>query len=363
MRLVLTLPGLVAADPPPASPALARLLAAAGPPVPEPRGLAAALAAEYGVTAPAGSDVPLAPLLAAAAGAPVDDAYWLLADPVTLVAGRDDVLLAGRVDDLSVDETAALLVTLNAHFSADGIAFVAPAPSAWFVRMAATPALLAPAPDTAAGRPLRDLLPRGADAPRWRRWQHEVQMLLHAHPVTQARAAAGRAAATSVWFWGGGRAADAKPAGAVAAVAMTGGAVPAGTGPRPGATAIDARGGAGGIVTWGGDRVAVALAQATGTPARALPREPAGVLAVDVPVQVVVLPAGTADAALADAFASSAWTALLRGRVSEVTVIADGAGVAWRWSARRPGFAARVAARAAWRGPPLAPLLAAARDA
>jgi hypothetical protein len=332
MRLVLTLPGLVAADPPPASPALARLLATAGPPAPEPRGLAAALAAEYGVTSPAGSDVPLAPLLAAAAGATVDDAYWLLADPVTLVAGRDDVLLAGRVDDLSVDEAAALLATLNAHFSADGIAFVAPAPSAWFVRMAATPALLTPAPDTAAGRPLRELLPQGADAPRWRRWQNEIQMLLHAHPVTQARAARGHAAATSVWFWGGGRAADAS------------GRVEA-------------------IVTWGGDRVAIALAQATGAPARALPQEPASVLAADAPVQVVVLPAGAAAAALADAFAASAWTALLHGRVAEVTVIADGAGVAWRWSARRPGLAARVAARAAWRSPALAPLLAAARDA
>ena len=331
MRLVLTLPGLVAADPPPAWPALARLLAAAGPPVPEPRGLAAALAAEYGVSAPGGRDVPLAPLLAAAAGAAVDDAYWLLADPVTLVAGRDDVLLAGRVDDLAADETTALLATLNAHFAADGIAFVAPAPSAWFVRMDATPALVTPAPDTAAGRPLRELLPEGGDAPRWRRWQNEIQMLLHAHPVTQARDAGGRAAATSVWFWGGGRAGDAMPAGAIA--------------------------------TWGGDRVAVALARAIDAPARPLPAEPAAVLATAAPVHVVVLPAAAVAAPLAGAYFAAAWTALLAGRVGEVAVIADGAGTAWRWTARRPGFAARVAARAGWRDPALGPLLAGARDA
>ena len=114
--------------------------------------------------------------------------------------------------------------------------------------MAATPALVTPALDTAAGRPLRELLPQGADAPRWRRWQNEIQMLLHAHPVNQARASRGRAAATSVWFWGGGR-----------------------------ASAMASRAGA--IATWGGDRVAVALAHAAGASARALPTELAPVLA------------------------------------------------------------------------------------
>ncbi len=120
MRLVLTLPGLVAADPSRQAPALARLLAAAGAPTTDPRGLAAMLAAEYGIVAPADRDAPLAPILAAAAGATPGDAYWLVADPVTLVAGRDDVLLAGRVDDLAGDETAALLATLNDHFADDG---------------------------------------------------------------------------------------------------------------------------------------------------------------------------------------------------------------------------------------------------
>ena len=330
MRLVLTLPGLVAADPSRQAPALARLLAAAGAPATEPRGLAAMLAAEYGVVAPAGGDAPLAPILAAAAGAATGDAYWLVADPVTLVAGRDDVLLAGRVDDLDADETIALLATLNDHFAADGIAFVAPMPSAWFVRTAATPAMVTPALDTAAGRPLRELLPQGADAPRWRRWQNEIQMLLHAHPVNQTRASRGRSPATSVWFWGGGRAAAAATPSA--------------------------------IETWGDDRVAVALAHVAGAAARPLPSGLAPVLATAATLHVVALPADAGDGAAAGGFVAAAWTALLRGQLTEVTVIADGAGAAWRWSTRRPGFAARTAARAGWRAPALAPLLAAARD-
>jgi hypothetical protein len=354
MRLVLTLPGLVAADPSRQAPALARLLAAAGAPASEPRGLATMLAAEYGIVAPEGRDAPLAPILAAAAGATPGDAYWLVADPVTLVAGRDDVLLAGRVDDLAGHETTALLATLNGHFADDGIAFVAPAPSAWFVRTATTPALVTPALDAAAGRPLRELLPQGTDAPRWRRWQNEIQMLLHAHAVNEARAAGGRAPVTSVWFWGGGRATTAANPGAIA----TGGdARVAGAIATPGEDRV-----AGPIATWGDDRVAAALAHAAGATARALPAGLAPVLATTATLHVVALPADAGNPVLAPGFVAEAWTALLRGQLSEVTIIADGMGAAWRWSARRPGFAARAAARAGWRRPALAPLLAAARD-
>ena len=330
MRLVLTFPGLVAADPSRQAPALARLLAAAGAPTTDPRGLAAMLAAEYGIVAPAGRDAPLAPILAAAAGATPGDAYWLVADPVTLVAGRDDVLLAGRVDDLAGDETTALLATLNDHFADDGIAFVAPAPSAWFVRTATTPALVTPALDAAAGRPLRELLPQGTDAPRWRRWQNEIQMLLHAHAVNEARAAGGRAPVTSVWFWGGGRAGG-------------GGNPPARS--RPGAT------------------IASPLPSLTRPARRAsAAAQLAPVLATAAPLHVVALPADAGGRVLA--------RRLRRGGVDRAPARATVGSDAHR---RRHGRRmALVGAAAGIRGPrrgprrlarpALAPLLAAARD-
>ncbi len=120
-------------------PHLARLLAAAGAAVQEPDGIGAALAPHYGVVRGNG--------LAArgdpdqALGVDPGDAYWVAADPVTLVAGRDDVHLAGMVRDLGADEAARLTATLNAHFAADGMAFVAPRPDAWFVRAAVAPAI------------------------------------------------------------------------------------------------------------------------------------------------------------------------------------------------------------------------------
>ena len=48
--------------------------------------------------------------------------------------------------------------------------------------------------------------PQGADALRWQRIVTEVQMLLYAHPLNQAREARGELLVNSLWLWGGGRA-------------------------------------------------------------------------------------------------------------------------------------------------------------
>jgi hypothetical protein len=39
----------------------------------------------------------------------------------------------------------------------------------------------------------------------WRHAINEAQMVLHAHPVNQARQAAGQPVVNSLWPWGGGR--------------------------------------------------------------------------------------------------------------------------------------------------------------
>jgi hypothetical protein len=139
------------------------------------------------ITAPRQRDWPLAAIRIDALGVDPGDDYWLAADPVTFVAGRADVRLAGPVTDLAADEAAAIVATLNAHFAGDGLAFVVAAPAAWFARSRAQPELATSPLDAAMHRPLRECLPRGADAPRWRRWQDEIQMLPHEHPVNLAR--------------------------------------------------------------------------------------------------------------------------------------------------------------------------------
>ena len=355
VRLVVTLPGLLPAPDPramsrpergahspatmpkvPTTPHLARLLAAAGAPLVEPDGTAAALARVYGIVRQ--RDWPLAAIRLSALGRDPGTGYWLAADPVTLVAGRDDVRLAGAVSDLAADEAAALVATINAHFMPDALVFSAPRPDAWFVR-APVPAVIVTCPlATATGRTLRGLLPSGADAGTWRRWQNEIQMLLHEHPVNLARERRGLAPANSVWFWGGG------------------------TCPPPGAASI---------VTFAGNGIAAALAAHRGAPARDLPAALAGVLAevrADLPAEerepatvVVVLAAPLDLAAVERDWAAPAWAALARGAIEAVTLIADGDSRAAAWTARRPGAWRRLAARV--RSPDLRALLAAAASA
>src|SRR4030042_6952016 len=143
MQLILVLPGLpelragIAASV--RAPALAHLLALAGAPTREGGGIAAALAARYGVARQ--NDWPLAPIRLAALGVDPGTAFWLAADPVTLTVGRSDVRLAGVVADLARADADALVATLNAHFAGDGLVFVAPAPDAIFVRAGTRPRL------------------------------------------------------------------------------------------------------------------------------------------------------------------------------------------------------------------------------
>jgi len=128
-------------------------------------------------------DVPAAPLAALGAGVDVGTRWVMRADPVTMTVSHDDVRVDARVDDLDDEERATLMRLLATHFAADALVFEAPRADAWFVT-SDTPFELQTTPvDAAIGRPLRDRLPAGRDAARWRRWLTEAQMLLHEHPL------------------------------------------------------------------------------------------------------------------------------------------------------------------------------------
>jgi hypothetical protein len=199
---LLDLPASVLAGADAGTPALTRLLAAAGPPRVDREGAVALTCAALGIAKR--SDWPVAPWLAHAAGIDAAAAYWLCAEPATFEVGRGDVRLSGLVTDLEPAETTSLLETLNAHFARDGVRFEAPDPAHWLVGAGATQALSTLPPESVIGKPLLGHLPEGTDAGRWRGWQNEMQMLLFEHPVNIAREAARRAVVNSVWLWGGG---------------------------------------------------------------------------------------------------------------------------------------------------------------
>ncbi|MDQ2915771.1 MAG: hypothetical protein M3R40_01190 [Pseudomonadota bacterium] len=326
--LILIAPGLLAlsAEKLAAMRSLATLAVYAGVPCFEPRGIAAALFASLGVP----EAVPIGPLASLGAGRDTGDDYVLCADPVHLAVDRDTVVLVQTVDDLSASDADALIQMLNRHFAEDDLRFEAARPDAWFVRRRQPADIVTTPPDVARGRKLLASMPRGTDGGKWKRWQNEIEMLLHEHAINSIREARGEAVVSGVWFWGGGRLGD---VGALPVAAVTA---------SPGRLGDLARGIARqghGVATpmQAGDDLtqAVTRADAVGTEDR------------DLPIAVlVVLPPITEPAATFESYwMEPALDQLARRRVDPFHLIADGHGATVTWTARPPGYRQRITAR------------------
>ena len=170
-----------------------------------PQGTTATLAEVAGLNVP----LPVAALRRLALQRPPgphDDGDWLCLDPVRLrLTKRAMIVDDPRSLNLTAEEAAALAVSLAPTLAELGELDVL-SPQAWILRLAAG------APATAAFAALPDAIGRAATAlplepayAPWRRAINEAQMLLHAHPVNQAREAAGQPPVNSLWPWGGGR--------------------------------------------------------------------------------------------------------------------------------------------------------------
>jgi len=155
------------------------------------------------------SDWPAAPYSLLADGGQPGDAWWLRADPVSLSAGRDSVLLSDAVRfDVSRDEAASLVSSLNAHFASAGIAFHPQQSGRWYARTEFDPGMTAPPLAEVRGQATIEFLPAGPEGGRWRSILNEIQMVLHEHPINAAREARGAATVNGLWLWGAGRMAD-----------------------------------------------------------------------------------------------------------------------------------------------------------
>lgn len=314
MRVTLVVPNLLAQDRAvlAAVPALTRWASYADPVVVERAGLASASMVAVG----GAHDAPVAPFAGAGAGLAPGDGFVSFAEPVALIAGRDNVLLAGRVDDLAKDDADAIVTTLNRHFADDGLVFHAPRPDAWFVvSRGAPPPPATPLPGVRG--PIEPHLPRGEDGKTWRRWLSEMQMLLHAHAVNERRAEEGRALVTGLWIWGGG----------LRSAAMT--------------TPVAVFAAAGPV----GD-VARGLALHFGARAQA---PPAGFVEVPATGDAIVVLPTLVDAAslgrLAQGWLEPALRALERNALSQCALVADGNGIAATWTARAPSWRTRLHVR------------------
>lgn len=136
--------------------------------------------------------------------------YWLRADPVYLHLNIDKLILGDpRRLALSMAEALQLTASLNAHFQPDGLRFQALAADRWYLRLAQPLAMSTTVLEAAIGHSIETTLPQGEEAALWRRYLNEAQMVLHDHPVNQAREARGVMPVNSIWFWGEGVAPEA----------------------------------------------------------------------------------------------------------------------------------------------------------
>ena len=164
-----------------------------------PQDTAAILAETTGLAGP----LPAAALRRLALSEHPGDAEWLCLDPVRLRFDQRSLIVDDpRQLQLSEAEAAELAVALAPTLAALGELEVI-SPGAWNLRLrAAAPAFqdLAQATGQSASP-----LPSHPDYAPWRHALNEAQIILHAHPVNQARQAAAQPLVNSLWPWGGGR--------------------------------------------------------------------------------------------------------------------------------------------------------------
>ncbi len=149
-------------------------------------------------------DVPLAAgalTLLAAGGEPAGHS-WSRADPVHLRLMRDRLLVVPPAAlRLTSGEAEGLCDALNRHFGErlvlqviDAVRWIARTPAA--LTLGSTPPLALAGRDVALAMPASTVV---------RQLLNDAQMVLHAHPVNEAREARGEPAINSVWLWGAGR--------------------------------------------------------------------------------------------------------------------------------------------------------------
>jgi len=195
MHCELVIPGLFSAPAEARLPSLELLLARGRARSGESQPLERWLAEAFGL-----EDEPVAAgaLTALAGNRDPGEERWVRADPVHLRLMRDRLILVpASAFGLSREEAEALCETLNEHF-AGRLDILPVQPQRWSARLQMELEVSASSPFDLAGRELQAPLPGDAVL-------NEAQMVLHEHPVNEAREARGEPAVNSLWLWGAGR--------------------------------------------------------------------------------------------------------------------------------------------------------------
>jgi hypothetical protein len=130
---------------------------------------------------------------------------WGLVSPVHWQLGREHLTM-GDPEDLELDaqESRAFFEAVQPLLRSEGWVFVWRAPTRWYVAHDSLAGLPTASLDRAIGRNPDFWMPDHPAARTVKRLQSEVQMLLHTHPLNDAREAAGKLPLNSFWLSGCG---------------------------------------------------------------------------------------------------------------------------------------------------------------
>jgi len=172
------------------------------------------LFAAFGVSAEAGRDLPAAAVAWHGGGGAAEGPAAIHADPVHMAVSYEaTVVMDPDRLALTAEEAEALAASLNQQLFAEaGARLAVLEPQRWVLHLDAEPAVRTVPLEGWIGADAGHGLPEGEGRRDWHRLINEVQMLLAAHPVNEARRREGRLQVSSLWFWGGGALPEAAPA-------------------------------------------------------------------------------------------------------------------------------------------------------
>lgn len=125
-------------------------------------------------------------------------AHWLMAEPINCEADKQGVYCVGSAHlNITHEEVAQLVDTLNQHLSFEGMHLYAPTPQSWL--LSSEHQLIQDA--VPLSKILNQHIARFMPS-TWKRLFVEFEMLLHQHPVNQARVRSGKPKINACWFSG-----------------------------------------------------------------------------------------------------------------------------------------------------------------
>ena len=164
---------------------------------------AAVLAECFGLPA---EDFPVAALERLADSGTRDTSGWWRADPVQLLADRDQLVMVPQTSlAATLEEMRQIADTFNTAYAAEGYRLEFPEAQRGYLQVPADWHCHSRNPASVVNQAVTEFMPCGPDQMPLRKLMTEIQMLLYEHPVNLAREAAGRPLINTLWLWGGGR--------------------------------------------------------------------------------------------------------------------------------------------------------------